>query len=61
MVIQCRRVEIPRCGELPDLRTPPREYVVPLSFDKPCQFTKNVDGRSPSAFVEIARRSFAPY
>jgi hypothetical protein len=47
VVVDRRCVEIPRCGELSDLGTPPREYVVTLSFDEPRQFTKYVDGLSP--------------
>ncbi len=49
MIVECRRVEIPRRGECPDLSPPLSEYGVVLLFDKLCKFVENVDRHLPSA------------
>lgn len=43
MIIECRHVEVPSCGQRPNLRPPLNEQGAVFAFNELCKFVENVD------------------
>ena len=60
MIVEGRRVALPRGGTLPHLLSPTREQRIALAFDERCQFLEVLSGhpgfpfRSPALVAEDA-------